>query len=143
MKPNESKTAMTEKGIRVYINRHGIVWTADAPVHQHNGYAFTDQQLAELKREIWDAARELYVQAIGASGTGQIVGAFDKVAHCYSQRYESLSDYESKKGGQDDQPSKLCPCHNEPCVWTSYNALLNKEPKKDHWSCATTLKEVE
>ena len=51
-KKHKSKTAMTEKGIRVWID------TDDGEVRSFtdnlvcNGYAFTDQQLAELKQEI-------------------------------------------------------------------------------------------
>ena len=35
-----------------------------------------------------------------------------------------------------------CPCHNEPCLWTSYNQALWKEPKQDHYSCPVTKEKV-
>jgi hypothetical protein len=73
---------MTEKGIRVTIHE-GRVWIAAEGRH-NNGYAFTDQQLAERDQRIWAAARE--------KNEREVLGF----------KYYSFADYESKKGGQDD-----------------------------------------
>jgi hypothetical protein len=83
--------AMTEKGIRLIAQKiQGLsFWSyaeADnAAVHINSEVveltAYTDQQLAELKREIWDAARE---------------GFYATSCH----KYKSLAEYyESKKDG--------------------------------------------
>ena len=88
---------MTEKGIRVYIceSLDGVpevfgIYQTDLG---SNGYAFADQDLAELKQEIWDAARE--------------IGVYDVHGHDLQVYIHSnLEDYElskaSKKDGQDD-----------------------------------------
>jgi hypothetical protein len=60
-------TSKLPEGIPVYINPHGLVWTADVPVHQHNGIAFTFKQLSERDRAIaraaWDArSRDMIVE---------------------------------------------------------------------------------
>jgi hypothetical protein len=56
-----------------------------------------DQQLAELKQEIWDAARAGIT--IGAIGMPEICVPIGDDSECF--KYKSLSDYESKKDGQE------------------------------------------
>jgi hypothetical protein len=96
---------MTEKGIRLIAQKiQGLsFWSyAEADntaVHINSEVvelnAFTDQQLAELKQEIWDAARE----GNPASGECCACGGFFNLA------WDTLEDYEatkaSKKGGQE------------------------------------------
>jgi len=42
-----------------------------------------------------------------------------------------------------DEDGPFCPCHNQPCVWTSYNPELWNEPKTDHYSCPVTKERVD
>jgi hypothetical protein len=82
---------MTEKGVRVWVTWNspsmegcqGAIRTYKPEYSKLEEYTLlTDQQLAELKQEIWDAARKEDCEGIGFE-------------------YEALEDYESKKGGQD------------------------------------------
>lgn len=102
---------MTEKGIRVkvtedlgqyvvsvIVDKREDADKAFTAIKNKEGIFFTDQQLAELKQEIWDAAREKIeqeeiIQYLGAGFRTRKVSVVDK--------YKDLKDYESKKGGQD------------------------------------------
>ena len=82
---------MTEKGIRVYTFDYGrqlafVNKPEPAAIDSVDYYSLIDDhQLAELKQEIWDAAREWEVV--------RLVPVEKKLT------YKDLSDYESKKDG--------------------------------------------
>jgi hypothetical protein len=76
--------------IRVYVDDLNMVYVGHSDL-KLNATVLTDQQLAELKQEIWDAARE----GNPASGECCACGGFFNLA------WDTLEDYESKKDGQD------------------------------------------
>jgi len=82
---------MTEKGIRAWWHPEDIriLLRADKREGEVAYNMFTDQQLAELKQEIWDAAREI--------NKGEIAQVIIEEVF----KHKTLSDYESKKGGQE------------------------------------------
>jgi len=96
MKPNESKTTMTEKGIRVYVTNTGFVSCTNVFSDEPNGTAFTDQQLAELKQEIesevLDDVLRIFEHGFDYPDTS--------VQMSYKEVREKILEI-SKKGGQE------------------------------------------